>query len=97
MNGKIRSKEVWGLVGVFEDRQKTQEQNNRLGQVMKVLGFERIKARQDGSAPEWHYAHGTKAEREQAIVARTVEDVSKADKVADLNDPETITPRDGEI
>jgi hypothetical protein len=72
-NGKILIKQVWGFVGLSDPSHRTQEQNGRLGSIMKRLGFQRVKARtpdtksKGGSITRgrlaWHYARGTKEER----------------------------------
>jgi hypothetical protein len=39
--GRIRSSVIWGHVGLSDPSHRTQEQNSRLGLVMKRLGFSR--------------------------------------------------------
>lgn len=54
--GKIRTLDLWSALGVEVER-RTQEQNARLGSVMKQLGFERKKMR-FGSNTSWAYQRG---------------------------------------
>jgi hypothetical protein len=55
--GKLRSIDAWAIVGVPEG-QRTQEHNQRLGDAMRELGWERTKLRFDGGGPENCYAKG---------------------------------------
>ncbi|TAJ11808.1 MAG: hypothetical protein EPO68_14175 [Planctomycetota bacterium] len=55
--GKLRSTDAWAIVGVPEG-QRTQEHNQRLGDAMRELGWERAKLRFDGGEPEYAYAKG---------------------------------------
>ena len=69
-NGKILCEAVWNLLGMFDPGRRTQEQNARVGAVMKSLKFERKKARHDGK-PRWHYIRGGSAEeREMEIITK---------------------------
>ena len=63
--GKVRTADVWGLLGVDIER-RTQEQNARLGNIMRGLGFKRKKlkfARENA----WGYARGTEEEQRDEI------------------------------
>lgn len=65
-NGKISSAAVWGLLRIPAGQQ-TQDQNARVGDAMRELGFDRTKLR-FGGQPEWAYVRGTPEERTQFIV-----------------------------
>jgi Virulence-associated protein E-like domain/Bifunctional DNA primase/polymerase, N-terminal len=65
VNGKIPTADVWNALGV-DPKQRSQDQNERLGSAMKDLGFERKKLRVDGK-PRCCYARGTAEERETKI------------------------------
>ena len=54
MGGKIRTEDVWTIVGVPVDR-RAQEHNARLGSAMRKLGWGRIKRRFGERDPEWAY------------------------------------------
>lgn len=65
--GKIPISEIWGLLDLDAGR-RTQEQNKRLGAVMRRLNFERKKLRCGGPVV-WCYVRGATAEeREIQIV-----------------------------
>jgi len=63
--GKFRATDAWVLVGVPPGR-RTQHENERLGEAMRELGWERVKLR-FGGAPEWAYVRGDADARRQAI------------------------------
>lgn len=65
--GKVRSQEVWAIVGKADGGRRTQEDMNRLGEVMRRMGWERAKRRFGGPSPEWCYVRGSKAEQEQRL------------------------------
>lgn len=72
--GKIETAEVWTIVRV-EPGHQTQDQNARLGQVMRRLGYERKKlrpvntsSREGDRPPVWHYARGTADEQQRGII-----------------------------
>lgn len=60
-SGKIRALDLWRLVGVDSER-RTQDQNARLGQTMRRLGWERTKAR-FGDRPEHCYRRGPRGDQ----------------------------------
>ncbi len=64
--GKIRTAEVWKLVGRADSGRRTQDDANRLGEVMRRLGWER-KYRRIGGESQYAYLRGTAAERERAL------------------------------
>jgi predicted P-loop ATPase len=69
MKGKILNTDVWKIVNVDIGR-NTQDQNARLGHIMKSLGFERTRKRFGGEVKPG-YARGTEREQENRIfVAR---------------------------
>lgn len=65
-NGKLRAGDAWEIVGVPVDR-RSQEHNERLGEVLRELGFERTKLRFGGPGSEWCYARGSKDERQYRL------------------------------
>jgi len=64
--GKIRTRDVWRIVGVPVDR-RTPQHEQRVGEAMRELGFERKQGRFGGGGPEYAYVRGTKAERLRQI------------------------------
>jgi hypothetical protein len=64
--GKIRTRDVWRIVGVSVDR-RTPQHEQRVGEAMRELGFERKQGRFGGGGPEYAYVRGTKAERLRQI------------------------------
>lgn len=64
--GKIRTRDVWLIVGVPVDR-RTPQHEQRVGEAMRELGFERKQGRFGGGGPEYAYLRGTKAERLRQI------------------------------
>ena len=71
--GKLRAVDVWDLLGIPAGQQ-TQDHNARLGEAMRILGWERGKLRFGGPRPEWCYAKGSKAERERELSVLRGED-----------------------
>ncbi|MEQ1754701.1 MAG: VapE domain-containing protein [Micropepsaceae bacterium] len=67
ITGKIQMEEVWKMFSLSPG-QRTQLQNTRLGQAMRQEGWERIKLRFGNKGPEWCFARGSKAERENRIL-----------------------------
>lgn len=63
MKGQIRSVDVWTILDIEPGRQ-TQEQNNRMGQAMRKLGWEARQIRCDGQRVSG-YVKGTADEREK--------------------------------
>src|SRR5262249_15482863 len=63
--GKISSETVWSIIGVRPENRK-QDDNERLGAIMKELGFEHERKR-FGSDPEWGYVRGEGRERNTII------------------------------
>lgn len=87
--GKVRAHDAWTIIGKADVGRRTQDDMNRLGEVMRRLGWER-KQHRFGGNPEWCYVRGTRAEREQrlfvqfndageAVSIGTVEDYSALD------------------
>lgn len=64
--GKVRAADVWKLLGIPAGQQ-TQEQNARLGDAMRELGWERIRRRFGGKGLEYGYARGNRAQMERRI------------------------------
>lgn len=64
--GKLRAADVWALLQIPVGQQ-TQEQNARMGEAMRELGWERKKLRFGGQSSEWCYAKGNKTERERRV------------------------------
>ncbi len=64
--GKLLAADVWDLVGI-PTGQQTQDHNARLGDAMRVLGWERDKRRFGGPRSQWCYLKGSKAERERRV------------------------------
>lgn len=62
MNGKLSTEDIWQLLKVDVNR-RTQNENGRLGEVMRTLGFERKKARINGKI-QWTYQRGSDQERQ---------------------------------
>src|SRR5262249_13516124 len=67
LNGKITSAHAWSIVDVDVEH-RTQEQNKRLGQAMRELGFERLKVRPTGKQATWGYFRGGDADKEAWII-----------------------------
>ena len=59
--GKILCADLWALINVPVGM-RTQEHNARMGEVMRGLGWERLKLRFD-ERPQWHYFKGTEEDR----------------------------------
>lgn len=68
--GKLRAHDVWTIIGKADVGRRTQEDMNRLGEVMRRLGWERTKRRFGGEA-EWCYVRGSKTEREECLFVHT--------------------------
>lgn len=68
--GKLRAQDVWTIIGKADVGRRTQEDMNRLGEVMRRLGWER-KQRRFGGGPEWCYVRGSQAEREESLFVFT--------------------------
>lgn len=71
--GKLRAQDAWTLAGRSDPAHRTQEDANRLGEVMRLLGWERTKRRFGGAGPEWCYVKGTEAERSRLVVIDSTE------------------------
>lgn len=65
VRGKLRAADVWHILEI-EPGRATQEQNPRLDDAMRELGWERTKRRFDGRAG-WAYVRGTETERMREI------------------------------
>jgi predicted P-loop ATPase/phage/plasmid primase-like uncharacterized protein len=66
--GKIRSEDVWRIVGVPVER-RDQKTNERLGAAIRRLGFERDKLRFGGAVAEHCYVRGNEeAHRDRIVV-----------------------------
>ncbi|MXO62522.1 virulence-associated E family protein [Qipengyuania oceanensis] len=63
--GKLRAADVWNLLGM-PPSQRTQDQNGRVGDAMRELGWERTKLR-FGGKPVGAYAKGSKRQRERSL------------------------------
>jgi hypothetical protein len=66
LNGKLLAADVWKIVGV-DPEHRTQDQNNRLGNAMKALSFERKLLNFDGK-PQKGYARGKQDQQETRIL-----------------------------
>ena len=66
LNGRILAKDVWQIVGVHDTARRTQNDNFRLGDAMRRLGFDRLKIR-EGNKSFHGYAKGTEEERKDRI------------------------------
>jgi len=64
--GKLRAQDAWCIVGKPDVGNRTQDDMNRLGESMRLLGWER-RQRRFGGNPEWCYLKGTEAERGQSV------------------------------
>ncbi len=84
--GKVRAHDVWTIIGKADVGRRSQEDANRLGEVMRRLGWERIK-RRFGNGPEWAYVRGSKAEREESLFVQTNEagEVTSVDLLPDYS------------
>lgn len=66
--GRIRTLDIWEILGI-EPAKATQEQNTRLGEVMRGLGWERPKMRRRvGGKHRYVYEKGTHEERESLLL-----------------------------
>lgn len=66
LNGKVLTEDIWQLVGVPLER-RNQNDNARIGEVMRRMGFDRRQARQGKDKVFWTYQRGTKEERHNWI------------------------------
>jgi hypothetical protein len=66
--GKLRAQDAWCIVGKQDVGHRTQDDANRLGESMRMLGWERTKRRFGGAGAEWCYVKGEGAERERPVV-----------------------------
>lgn len=55
--GKVRTADLWGLLCMDDPARRTQDHNNRLGAVMRRLGWKRMRVRWDGER-EYCYVKG---------------------------------------
>jgi hypothetical protein len=59
IQGMLRTKDAWDIIGMRDAERRTQEDNRRLGNIMAVLDFKRKKLRFDGAKPTtWCYVRG---------------------------------------
>jgi len=77
LNGKLPVSDAWDLVGVPGGRQ-TQNDNQRLGDAMRELGWERKRLRIDGK-PTWCYVRGTDHQRSTPLKVNRVGDSVRID------------------
>ena len=61
-DGKLRAEDAWRIVG-RPPGQRTQDDNERMGDAMRRLGFDRTKRRFGLPHPEWCYVRGDGAAR----------------------------------
>lgn len=59
LEGKLRGEDAWRIVGKPRGM-RTQDDNDRLGDAMRRLGFDRKQRRFGGPSPEWCYVRGGK-------------------------------------
>lgn len=64
--GKVRATDVWKLLGIPAGQQ-TQDQNARVGDAMRELGWERTRRRFGSGGREYAYARGSRDEMERPI------------------------------
>lgn len=88
--GKVRTQDVWTIIGKADVGRRTQDDMNRLGEVMRRLGWERIK-RRFGNEPEWCYVRGTRAEREACLFV-TVNEAGEIASVGQVDDYSAVKP-----
>jgi predicted P-loop ATPase len=67
LQGKLRAADAWMIVGMEDVGRRTQDHNQRLGAVMKDLGFERKSLSFDGRKQK-AYARGTEEQQEHQIL-----------------------------
>lgn len=70
--GKLRAQDAWTIVGKADVGTRTQDDMTRLGEAMRMLGWER-RQRRFGGNPEWCYLKGSEAERGRPVVLNCVE------------------------
>jgi predicted P-loop ATPase len=58
MQGKIRTEDIWHLLGMADPKTRSQHHNSRLGEVMRVLGWQRKQLR-FGGRKQWAYWRGS--------------------------------------
>ncbi|MCC6230041.1 MAG: hypothetical protein IT432_12555 [Phycisphaerales bacterium] len=67
--GKLRAQDAWCIVGKQDVGHRTQDDMNRLGEAMRLLGWERSRRRFGGAGNrECCYLKGTEMERERPVV-----------------------------
>jgi hypothetical protein len=69
--GKIKVTDVFELLGI-PPQMRTQDQNTRVGNSMRMLGWEHVQ-RRFGGDPEWSYVKGTQQERQRKLTVICVE------------------------
>jgi hypothetical protein len=62
MEGKVRAEDTWAILGIAPGH-RTQDNNARLGEALRTLGWERVKLRFGAPNPEWAYARGDRSRR----------------------------------
>jgi hypothetical protein len=68
--GSISTETVWSLVGMSDKSRRTQDHNDRIGNIMKsILGFGRDRFRVD-RVLDWYYFRGDKDQRDRLIEVR---------------------------
>jgi hypothetical protein len=67
--GKLLAEDVWKIVDL-PTGQRAQHHNQRIGESMRELGWERKKLRFGGPTSQWGYARGTEEERGTRIYVR---------------------------
>jgi len=73
LTGKLLVEDAWRIVGMHDVARRTQNENARLGETMRRVGFERVKRRHE-SRNQWHYVRGTPEETERRIVLSLTRD-----------------------
>lgn len=63
--GKLRAADVWAILDIPVG-QRNQSHSERMGEAMRLLGWERTKLR-FGSGPEWAYVRGEPDERQKRV------------------------------
>jgi hypothetical protein len=100
LKGKFRATDAWEIVGVPKDR-RTQQDNVRLGEVMRELGWARKQLRFGGN-PEGCYVRGAGIEGHHPAINLVWEPESPGSPVRVLRirldgDPVPEQPDDGEV
>src|SRR5690606_75972 len=86
--GKLRAHDAWAIIGKADAGRRTQDDMNRLGEIMRRLGWERTKRRFGGEHPEWAYLRGSEAERNERLFVMIDPETGEVRSVSALPDYE---------